>query len=127
GYVCVTPCCGRRPPAGTPARLQRATAPRWPASVQAEAVGDRSGFHPAGGAQLGEDAGDVDAGGLGADEQRLGDLAVAAPGRDEGERLALAPGQAQRRGGWRAGRRGGGVRGEAEAGTPGQGLYLAVE
>src|SRR5215471_13228315 len=116
------------PPPRFPARLPRATASRWPASVQAEAVGDRSGFHPAGGAQLGKDAGDVDAGGLGADEQCLGDLAVAAPGRDQREHLGLALGQAQLRGGRRSvGRRGGGVLGKVEAGTPGQGLYLGVE
>jgi hypothetical protein len=52
------------------------------ASVEAEAVGDRSGLDPAGDAELGKQVGDVDAGGLGADEQRLGDLAVAASGRD---------------------------------------------
>jgi len=75
-----------------------------------------------------EDVGDVDAGGFGADEQRLGDLAVAAPGRDQREHLALAPGQAQLGGGRRrAGRCGGGVRAEAEAGPPGQGLDLGVE
>src|SRR5215472_4010420 len=68
------PGCGGRPAA--------ATARRWPASVQAQAVGDRSGLDPAVGAQFGEDVGDVDAGGLGADEQCLGDLAVAAPRRD---------------------------------------------
>jgi hypothetical protein len=32
----------------------------------------------------------VHADGLGADEQRLGDLAVAAPGRHQGEHLGLA-------------------------------------
>jgi hypothetical protein len=44
-------------------------------------------------------------GGARTDEQCLGDLAVAAPGRHQGEHLGLARGQAQLRGG---GRRGGG-------------------
>src|SRR5262249_15101578 len=46
--------------------------------VEAEAVGDRGGLDPGVNVELGEDVGDVDAGGLGADEQHLGDLAVAA-------------------------------------------------
>jgi len=73
---------------------------RWPASVEAEAVGHGGGLDPGSDAELGEDVGDVDAGGLGADEQRLGDLAVAAPGRHQGQDLGLARGM---EGCWRVG------------------------
>jgi hypothetical protein len=58
-------------------------------------MGDRGGLDPGGDAQFGEDVGDVDAGGLGADEQRLGDLAVAAAGRHQREDFGLARGQAE--------------------------------
>src|SRR5215204_3007845 len=65
-----------------------------PTSVQAEAVSD-GGFDAGVDAELGEDVGDVDAGGLGADEQRLGDLAVAAPGCDEGKYLGFTRAEAR--------------------------------
>src|SRR5438876_2153497 len=47
----------------------------------------------AGHAQLAQDVGHVDAGRLGRDEQRAGDLPVAAPGRDQAEHLEFALGQ----------------------------------
>jgi hypothetical protein len=53
-------------------------------------VGDGGGLDPGVDAELGEDVGDVDAGRLAADEQRLGDLAVAAAGRDQCQYLGLA-------------------------------------
>src|SRR5215216_7229453 len=100
------------------------------ALVQAEAVGDRGGLHPPGDAELGQDVGDVHAGGLGADEQRLGDLAVAAPGRHQRQHLGLARGEAQLLGrrrrtsgyGW-----GADVWGQVQAGTPRQGPYLGIQ
>jgi hypothetical protein len=67
--------CFRHHDAATAAAPVSTTARRWPASLQAQAVGDCGGLHPAGDAQLGQDVGDVHAGGRGADEQRLGDLA----------------------------------------------------
>ena len=57
------------------------------------AVGDGGGLAAAGHAELGQDVGDVDAGGPGADEQRLGDLGVRAAVGDQGEHLAFAGGQ----------------------------------
>ena len=48
-----------------------------------------------GDAQLAEDVGDVHGGRLGADEQRLGDLAVRPPDRDQREHLLLAGGEAE--------------------------------
>ena len=58
-------------------------------------MSDRGGLDPGVDLELGEDVGDVDAGGLGADEQRLGDLVVAAAGRDQGQHLGLAWGEAE--------------------------------
>jgi hypothetical protein len=55
----------------------------------------RWAIDPAGDAELGEDVGDVYAGGLGPDEQRLGDLAVAAAVGDQGKRLPVPRGQAE--------------------------------
>src|SRR6185503_3615139 len=61
-----------------------------------EAETDRHGrsLHPTGHAELGEDVADVDAHGLLADEQALADLAVRPAFGDQGQDLALAPGQA---------------------------------
>jgi hypothetical protein len=47
--------------------------------TEPEAVRDRGRLTTAGHAELGEDVGDVDAGGLGGDEQRLADLPVGPP------------------------------------------------
>ena len=44
--------------------------------VEAESVGDRGSFPAAGDPELGEDPRDMEAGGLGGDEQRLADLPV---------------------------------------------------
>ena len=64
-------------------------------SRRAQAVSDRRGLATAGHAQLGQDVRDVDAGRLRADEQLVGDLAVRAPGRHQGQHLALAWAQAR--------------------------------
>jgi hypothetical protein len=100
------------------------------ALVQAEAVSNRGGLHPAGDAKLGQKIGDMHADGLGADEQRLGDLAVAAPGRHQCQHLGLAWGKAQLLGrrrrtsgyGW-----GAGVWGQVQPGAPCQGPYLGIQ
>jgi hypothetical protein len=91
-------------------------------------VGDGGGLDPGGDAELGQDVGDVDAGRLGADEQRLSDLAVAGAGRDQRQDLSLTRGEAELLGrGRRRGGRRGDVRVQAEAGALGQGLDLGVE
>ena len=56
---------------------------------QAASTGDRGRLGAAGGAQLAEDVGDVDAHRLGADEELLADLTVGPAGRDELEDLGL--------------------------------------
>jgi hypothetical protein len=58
-------------------------------------VGDGGGFHAAGDAEFGQDVRDVDAGGLRADEQGLGDFPVGVPGGDQQQDLALAAGEAE--------------------------------
>ena len=60
---------------------------------QAAAPGDRDGLGAAGGAELGQDVGHVHADGLGADEQLVADLAVAAALGDQREHLLLASGE----------------------------------
>ena len=63
-------------------------------------MGDRGRFNATGDPQLGQDTRDVDAGGLGGDEQRLADLPVGPALGDQGEHLGLAFREAER-GGWR--------------------------
>jgi hypothetical protein len=58
-----------------------------------EAVRDRGGFHPAVDAQLGQDVGNVHAGGLGADEQGAGDLGVRPARGQQHEYFAFAAGE----------------------------------
>jgi hypothetical protein len=58
-------------------------------------VRDGGGFDPVLDLELGEDVGDVDAGGLDADHQQGGDLAVAVAPGDEAKDLGLAWRQAQ--------------------------------
>jgi hypothetical protein len=58
------------------ARRDRPTVRCGSLFVEAELVSDRGRLTASAGAQLGKDAGDVDAGGLGGDEQRLADLTV---------------------------------------------------
>jgi hypothetical protein len=65
---------------------------------QLEAVGGRGGFTAASDAKLGEDPGHVNAGGLHADDQLTGDLAVGSPFGDEPQNLRL-PGEAHPLGG----------------------------
>ena len=55
-----------------------------------EAVRDRGGFDPVLGVELSQDVRDVDAGGLDADHQRGGDLAVGVAAGDQAEDLGLA-------------------------------------
>jgi predicted dehydrogenase len=62
-------------------------------ALQAFAVGYRGGFGAAGGAQLGEDVGDVHAGGLRGDEQLRADLAVGQAAGEQAEHLAFTVGQ----------------------------------
>jgi hypothetical protein len=89
-------------------------------------MGDRSGLAPAGHAQLGEDVGDMDAGSLGADEQRLRDLRVAAPVGEQGEHLAFAWGEPERFGRPCGCGLGGCRLGQIDAGAPGQALKLTA-
>ncbi len=63
---------------------------------RAHAVRDLGGLGAVGHAELAEDVGDVQARGLGADEQPLGDLPVRQPLADQLEHLGLAGGQAER-------------------------------
>src|SRR5262245_8688271 len=77
--------------------LRRVLAGRY----QPEPPGRRRRLGAGGDAELGQDIEDVDAGGLGADEQGAADLAVALAGGDQRENLGLARGQPdRRRGGW---------------------------
>jgi len=62
---------------------------------EAEGVRRGGGLAAAGGTQLAQDVGHVDAGRLGRDEQLGGYLPVAAPGRDQAEHLEFALGQAE--------------------------------
>ena len=90
---------------------------------QAEPVGGGRGLAAAGHAELAEDVGHVHAGGLGRDEQLGGDLAVAAPGRDQPEHLELPRGEPEP---VRLGRRGAAVSvsvaiaAERDPGPPGE-------
>ena len=59
-------------------------------------MGDCGRLAATGHAELGEDVGDVEAGRLLGDEQRLADLPVRPPLGDEGEDLGLARGKAKR-------------------------------
>jgi hypothetical protein len=59
------------------------------------ALTDGGGLDPAGYPELLEDVGDVHAGGLGADEEPVGDLAVGLSGSEQREDLALAPTDSQ--------------------------------
>src|SRR4029450_11102182 len=63
---------------------------------QSEAVRGGGGLDPAGHLELAEDVGDVDAGGLGADEQCLADLAVGPAVGNQREDLAFAGGEPER-------------------------------
>jgi hypothetical protein len=63
--------------------------------VQAQAVSNRGRLATAGHAELGEDVGDVEAGGLLGDEQRLADLPVRPALSDQGKNLGLARGEAK--------------------------------
>src|SRR5262245_47519101 len=58
-------------------------------------VSGGGGLAPAGHAELGEDAGDVHADGLGADEQALADLLVGPPVSQVAQHLDLPAGQTQ--------------------------------
>src|SRR6266508_6008279 len=58
-------------------------------TVQPEAVGGRGRLAPGVHAELGEDVAHVDAGGLAADVERLGDLAVRPAGGHQAQDLAL--------------------------------------
>jgi hypothetical protein len=60
-----------------------------------ETVRDRGGLDPVAGVELGQDVGDVDAGGLDANHQLLGDLAVGVAAGDKAEDLGLARRQPQ--------------------------------
>jgi hypothetical protein len=62
---------------------------------EAEPVGDRGRLGSIAHTELGQDVGDVNAGGLVADEQGLGDLAVAAAVGDQRQDLALPGGEAE--------------------------------
>ena len=79
-------------------------------SQQAAAPGHRGGLGARRGLELGQDVGDVDRHGLGADEELLADLAVGATLGDEGEDLPLP----------RCERRPPGCRSRARARTPGR-------
>src|SRR5689334_3576626 len=65
-------------------------------SLEADAVREGSRLASAAHTQLADDVRDVDARGLGADEQLVGDLGVGAPGGHKPEDLELAVGQAER-------------------------------
>ena len=98
----------RAPPAGSGCQP---TSPSWRCARQPEplagvgdgrglareplAVGDRRGLGPAADVELGEDARDVDAGGLLRHVELLGDLAVRGPRGEQLEHLALARGEAE--------------------------------
>jgi hypothetical protein len=60
-----------------------------------ETVGDRGGLDPVLDLELGQDVGDVDAGGLDTNHQLLGDLAVGVAAGDKAEDLGLARRQPQ--------------------------------
>ena len=106
----------------------KAEADSW--LVEVESVGNRGCLTAAGDPELGEDPRDVDAGGLGGNEQRLADLPVRPALGDQGEHLNLSPGQAKR-GSWRRphlGRRRRVLRFfEAEAAALGEQLDLAAQ
>ena len=55
----------------------------------AEPMGDRGRRHPIGDAELAENVGDVQCGGIRADEKRLGDLMVGQTPRHQGQNLLL--------------------------------------
>jgi hypothetical protein len=59
-------------------------------AVAAEPLGKCCGFYPTGGAGLSQDVGDVDADGLVAEHQFLGDLTIRSPRQEEVEDLPLA-------------------------------------
>lgn len=63
-------------------------------SDEAVADGVGGGLGPAPDAELGEEVGDVGAGGVGADEERRGDLAVGVAGRQQTQDVQLARRQA---------------------------------
>src|SRR5262249_50689996 len=107
------------------ARKSALIARRWPALVEAEAVGDGGGLDPGVNVELGEDVGDVDAGGFWADEQCLGDLAGGGPRRGPGGAPRPAAGQAPLGGGGPGGGGGGGGGGWGGA-RRGRGLALGV-
>src|ERR1700722_16388150 len=93
--------------------------------LEAFAVGDGGGFGAVGDGELGEDVGDVHAGGLGRDEQLGADLAVGLAPGEQPEHVALAVGQRfgqiRAGGGGRSADRGGGGAG-VEAGASCQGV-----
>ena len=102
---------------------------RRPSRRRPRPVGDLGGLRAVGHAELGEDVGHVQARGLGADEQALGDLPVRQPLADQLEHLGLARGEAERGAGRPARpRRGGRARagGERHAGAAGERLELAA-
>ena len=88
---------GRGPPGARGRRPRRQGAAGRPRSgLTRDAlgpVGEGRGLQPAGHPELGQDVRDVHAGGLLRDEQRLGDLAVAAPVGEQAEHLVLARGE----------------------------------
>ena len=60
-------------------------------------MGDGGGLGAIGRAEFGEDAGDVDLGGAGADREGVADLLIGAAGGEEAEDIELAGGEAARR------------------------------
>src|SRR5690242_3957128 len=68
---------------------------RLPSGWRGEAVGDRGCLEPVRRPELAQDVRDVDAGGLDADDERRGDLAVRVATGDQVQDLRLARGQAE--------------------------------
>lgn len=91
--------CGGEIPATESAdrSADRGAVPPGRDGEQRQAVRGRRGLPAVGHVQLPEDVGHVHAGGLHRDEQRLGDVAVAAALRDQAQHLVLARRQPQRR------------------------------
>src|SRR5215218_1019019 len=110
------------------ARPARATGVARRSPAEPQAVGDRGRLPATGHPELGQDAGHVQAGGLGGDEQRLADLAVGVAGGHQLEHLSLPSGEAERGelGGRRRGRRGRRVL-QPEAAAAGEQLDLASQ
>src|SRR5450755_410868 len=86
------------PPAGPQTASVKAHGACWRLGLlahDAKPVGDCRGLDPAGDAELRENARDMHADGLGADEQGLPDLRIRLAGGEQQENLAFALGQAE--------------------------------